>query len=249
MFPLRITLQACWYALFPFFLLLLPQAIYVKKTTLRLPEASGDNHIPFQGFSAHSAHVSHFGESTVAGVGIQKLHEGLSANICQRLHDQLSMNIHCHISGKNGICYEELNALIATHPHTTDVAIITMGVNDTTKLTPLSQWRKQIELCITQLQQQGTQHIFFTQVPPMAQFPALPAPLKYFLGLRAWQLDLELKRITQNQHRCHYVGSKLLVEKHYMAEDGYHPSAQGYAAWAEQISPQIVAKLKDNLTV
>lgn len=249
MLPLRITLQTCWYALFPFFLLLLPQAIYVKKTTLRLPEAHGENLIAFQGLTPHNVHISHFGESTVAGVGIQKYHDGLSANICQRLHNQLSMNIHCHIVGKNGICYDELNTLIAQHSHKIDVAIITMGVNDTTKLTSLSQWRKHIELCIALLQQQGVRHIFFTQVPPMAQFPALPAPLKYFLGLRAWQLDLELKRIIQNQHRCHYVGSKLLVEKHYIAEDGYHPSAQGYAAWAEQITPQIVARLKDNLTI
>ncbi|NVK37663.1 MAG: SGNH/GDSL hydrolase family protein [Gammaproteobacteria bacterium] len=247
MLPLRIALQISWYALFPVFLLLLPQAIYVKKTTLRLPEASGSSLLHFAHASENTLRVIHFGESTVAGVGIDELNQGLSFHICQQVQSQLPVNIECEILGENGIRIHELNATIAKHTGVMDIAIITMGVNDTTKLTSIKKWRKSLQTSIAHLQHKGVAHIFFMQVPPMAQFPALPAPLKYFLGLRAYQLDLELQALMNKNKCCHYVGSKLLVERHFMAKDGYHPSAQGYAAWAEQISPLIIGVLKGDL--
>src|SRR5690606_13489972 len=99
---------------------------------------------------------------------------------------------------QSGIRAAQLNELIAEEdkaaeqaPHQKALLLITLGVNDTTGLTPAHQWRRQLSRLI---QHEKTHlpaetQVIFTQVPPMQDFPALPAPLNRFLGLRAWQLD------------------------------------------------------------
>lgn len=243
----RYLLQLSWYLLTPVFLLCIPQALYVKRTAVRLPEAKGQK---TENFGSHGKHLTflHFGESTVAGVGVKTFKQGFSAQLCQTLSVGISQSspqrVKCSITGQNGIRFQALNDLIAQQNETADFAIITMGVNDTTGLTAVKYWQEEIYRSIELLNKKGITQIFFTQVPPMVQFPALPAPLKYFLGLRAHILNTELRRICKQTHDCTYVGSKLLVEKEMMAEDGYHPSEKGYHAWAEQITPQILRHLR-----
>ena len=242
----RLLLQFSWYLLTPIFILCIPQALRVKKTALRLPEAKGKQSIK-QNSHNQTLNFHHFGESTVAGVGVEQLSEGLSAQLCHSLTLALApqnTSVECNITGHNGIRFNELNAIIAKQNKPSDFTIITMGVNDTTGLTSVKSWQLSIIQSIALLQHNKTAPIFFTQVPPMAQFPALPAPLKYLLGLRAHILNTELMRLCAQHEHCHYVGSKLLVEKQLMAKDGYHPSALGYAAWAKQITPQILKILR-----
>ena len=245
---IRTLLQLSWYALSPVFLLCTPQALYIAKTTLRLPEAQG-NPIIQHGAQTNTLKFVHFGESTVAGVGVEQLQSGLSAQLCYEIQRQYSefndTGIECYITGQNGIRFTQLNQLIEQSDYVADFSIITMGVNDTTSLTSINRWKNDIRRCIAQLNRDAQKKpIFFTQVPPMAQFPALPAPIKYLLGLRAYLLNVELQRLCQQHENCHYVGSKLLVEKKMMAKDGYHPSELGYQAWAQQITPQILQHLR-----
>lgn len=242
----RVLLQLCWYVLTPIFALCIPQALHVKKTTLRLPEAKGKRIIAC-GKHKQALTFNHYGESTVAGVGVEQLNEGLSSQLCHRLSlafEPQNTSVECYITGQNGIRFNKLNSMITEQNKPSDFAIITMGVNDTTGLTSVKSWQQGILLSIALLQANHSTPIFFTQVPPMAQFPALPAPLKYLLGLRAQILNTELKRICAQHEHCHYIGSTLLVEKELMAKDGYHPSALGYAAWAKQITPQILEVLQ-----
>ena len=242
----RVLLQLCWYLITPLFLLCIPQALHIKKTALRLPEAKGDHTVTI-GANEKRLKFNHYGESTVAGVGVELLKDALSAQLCQTLTSELqaqNTRVQCHITGQNGIRFHELNSLIAQQKEPADFTIITMGVNDTTGFTSVKRWQQSILQSITLLQQNRPAPIFFTQVPPMAQFPALPAPLRYVLGFRAYLLNFELQRICAQHKHCHYIGSKLLVEKDMMAKDGYHPSALGYAAWAKQITPQILKILQ-----
>lgn len=243
----RFLLQLSWYVLTPIFLVCIPQALYVKRSALRLPEAQGKKTIR-HGQHDNALRFIHFGESTVAGVGVKHFTQGLSAQLCQTLSTALSTQqdttVECNITGQNGIRFRDLNEHIQQHTTPADFAIVTMGVNDTTGLTAVKQWQHDIHKSIELLNSKGIKQIFFTQVPPMAQFPALPAPLKYLLGLRAHILNTELQRLCRQHESCEYVGSKLMVAKEMMAEDGYHPSALGYKAWAEQITPQILEHLR-----
>jgi len=233
-----------WWVSLPLFLLLIPQAIYVKRTTLRLPEADGERaHQPQNA----QLNMLHAGESTVAGVGVQNLKQGLTAQLANQIKDHSNKEVAWHIYGVNGIKIKELNIVLeqcCPKKHY-QFAIITLGVNDTTKLTSLKNWHHQLKNLVRIVQKESEIPVIFTQVPPMAQFPALPAPLKYFLGLRSHLLDLELQRFCHHTKDVFYVGSELEVAREMMAEDGYHPSALGYENWAARLLPDITQILNE----
>jgi lysophospholipase L1-like esterase len=235
-----ILLRASWLCALPLLVLIFPQALYVKKKTIRLAEAGGSNQGVLAG-SGPNLRILHAGESTVAGVGVEKIESGLTVQIAQELNKSSQREIQWQIHGVNGIKLKELlESLKNNPPERCDIALISMGVNDTSKLTSLGNWNKCVTQAIHLLQPVTRGPIIFTQVPPMMQFPALPAPLKYFLGLRSTILDLALKKACNKHPNVYYVGSEPKVEAHFMAKDGYHPSAQGYSEWAKTIAPEIL---------
>lgn len=239
-----------WWLSLPLLILILPQAIYVKRTTLRLPEASGDR----QYSSGNSKlNIMHVGESTVAGVGVEDIQQGITVHLAKQIGEHLNQDIGWSIHGVNGIRISELNDNISQlsdgHIQNHHLFFVSLGVNDTTKFTSLNKWKHHLEALVNTIQHSEDTPIIFTQVPPMAQFPALPAPLKHLLGLRAHLLDLELQRFCEVTSNVYYVGSEIEVAKEMMAEDGYHPSALGYEKWAAKLLPTIkeVLKQKDIL--
>jgi len=234
------ALRISWLLSLPILVLIFPQALYIKKITMRLSEAAGPKNGLLSG-QEPNLRLLHVGESTVAGVGVENIETGLTVNVAKELNAKSKREIEWQIHGVNGIKLSELlNSLKNNPPKDCDIALITMGVNDTTKLTSLGKWKSQINQTIKLLKPLTQGAIIFTQVPPMIQFPALPAPLKYFLGLRSTLLDLVLKQACQKHSQVYYVSSKPKVEPDFMAEDGYHPSAQGYSEWAKSISPKIL---------
>ena len=105
------------------------------------------------------------------------------------------------------------------------------------------QFGKNIEIVHKLLTQKfGCQRIVFTALPPIHSFPALPQPLRALLGLRALLLNQVLEQCVVNWANTEvlYVpalevtGSVQGVQQSgLMAEDGFHPSAEGYQLWAQ----------------
>ena len=218
--------------LVPLLPFILTQGKRVKANTLRLPEAAGAAHGERrqEGF-----HLLHIGESTVAGVGVDNLQDGFSAALFRH-----SLQVRSwQAVGKNGWKagdFLQSPVLPARPLPANTLLIITLGVNDTTGFTSLSRWQKNLQQLVQSLT--PVQAVFFTQVPAMQQFPALPAPLSWFLGLRAQQLDLALRSLCA-ANGWHHLPSQQRVPAHWMAADGYHPNASGYDQWAQQTAATI----------
>lgn len=220
--------------LLPLLPVILVQGKSVKANTLRLPEAGGSRQKKI--LAANSLSLLHIGESTVAGVGVDDFQLGLTARLAE--HFACSWQAF----GRNGAAISDINQQIASAElQPAELVLVTMGVNDTTSLTRRNQWLTELVACINRLEMQSPVEgakakICFTQVPPMHLFPALPFPLNYFLGLRAWQLDLSLRQLCL-QKDWHHLTIDMPLEHQWMAEDGYHPNAEGYKKWAEKIAP------------
>lgn len=232
----------------PALMLCLPQAIYVKRHTIRLPEATGQRINQLN--SDASISILHIGESTVAGVGVDEIEQGLTANIANRLSSAFRQPVGWAVIAENGIKIKDLHQKLADQhyqPNAFNFSIITMGVNDTTKFTTLKTWQASIISTIELISKKTDGPIFFTQVPPLSKFPSLPAPLKYLLGFRAHILDTLLQSICWQFDHVHYIRSEVQVDKQMMAIDGYHPSQLGYENWSEQVAKGIVdARLNTN---
>ncbi len=227
------------YALYLPLLFLLPvilrQGKSVKANTLRLPEAQGVRH-DTQSMATRS--LLHVGESTVAGVGIDDIKQGLTANIARALKDDCAWQAFGH----NGATMADINHRLEYFnvECAADTILITMGVNDTTALTSVASWQQELSACACQVLAitKSPAELYFTQVPPMHLFPALPFPLNYFLGLRAWQLDNALQQVCVAEGWTHLKIDMPLKQK-WMAVDGYHPNTIGYQKWAAAVAEHL----------
>ena len=221
-------------------ILALPQARQVRRTTLRLPIANGQPQgICGASYTQKPLHLLHIGESTVAGVGVENLQEGFTCQLATQLSTQLQRPIHWQALGANGAKARDLHGKITT-PGTADIILITLGVNDVTGLTSLKKWQRDLKHLLAEVNPHGQARVFFTQVPNMARFPALPFLLARTLGLRSQMFNQALAKLSQA------TGAGLLTTQadftpELMAKDGYHPNALGYAQWAASVCRQLIS--------
>ncbi len=224
--------------------LLLPQALWVKRTALRLPDAAQ----PWQGCeqpegvsNVEPLRLLLVGESTVAGVGVASQAEALAGQLARQLAQATGRTIEWRACGRNGAraaeCRSEL--LPAVAGQSWDLVVLVLGVNDTTHLTPRWRWRTEVCALITALGASGAQ-VLVSAVPPLGQFRALPQPLRAWFGLRAGLLDADLRRLAAHSG-AGYCTLDIPFQAHYLARDGYHPSAEGYRLWAGGIVRQWLA--------
>ena len=75
------------------------------------------------------------------------------------------------------------------------------------------------------------------------RMPALPQPLRWFMGRWARQMNETLAGMLpgQSSRIMHWHPETTTTVG--MAMDGIHPSSTGYAVWAEGLSPHILASV------
>jgi lysophospholipase L1-like esterase len=217
--------------------LLLIQGIYVRRTTIRLPEAAGAR----QGESGqgHALKILILGDSAAAGVGTESQQDALSGQLAERLSGkfQLSWQLWAETGRTSRQC---LVLLEQQHSEPFDAVLVSLGVNDVTSILSRAQWLALQNLLADQLMEKfKARHVIFTSLPPMHHFPALPQPLRWVLGLRAKQFNRGLKAMLEKRPGCHLLVFDLPMQAEYIAIDGFHPSAVTYALWAGQAAELI----------
>ncbi|GAA0316318.1 hypothetical protein GCM10009129_12090 [Psychrobacter aestuarii] len=140
-------------------------------------------------------------------------------------------------------------------PQPIDVMVINVGVNDTTKNVARVQWQQHLTQIIAIAQRKfGAQALIFLGLPPMAEMPALPAPLSGFIGAKAQRLDHDLQDICAQHDGVYYLPvdfSKLATQQRIepalvFARDGFHPSSLTYQHWAGQLAEKIAELLAEH---
>lgn len=91
-----------------------------------------------------------------------------------------------------------------------DVALLSVGVNDVTAFTPVGKWlAQQTRLVVLLKSRFGVQHVLLTGLPPMHAVPALPEPLRWYLGARARLLNEGLVGLAAADEACEVVAPRL----------------------------------------
>ncbi|BFT30064.1 SGNH/GDSL hydrolase family protein [Alteromonas sp. D210916BOD_24] len=212
---------------------------------MRLPEPEGKRE--FGHLTAHERGLSVLviGDSAAAGVGAKTQENALSG----LLHSQLTanQNVKLSVNATTGFTSCDIvSVLTQLPPQHYEVVLISMGVNDVTKFTSLTRWKRNINEIVSLLTTKfSSKLIIFTALPPMHLFPALPHPLRALLGLRARLLNKLLKGcVDKLPHTTHLaipimendVSVASMQQSGFMANDGFHPSSKGYALWAQQVA-------------
>ena len=126
-----------------------------------------------------------------------------------------------------------------------DLAVLALGVNDVLRLHGPRRWSRDLRVLLRALRERTGAGVVLAPVPPMHGFPVLPQPLRAVLGARADRLDHAAARLADGLPGVAHAAlpRDALHEPDLFCSDGFHPSAAGYARWAEGMVPALVSLL------
>ena len=213
---------------------LIAQGLYVRHVTPRLPEPIGDR----SGIDGSGLPIRLLilGDSAAAGVGVSTQDEALSGQLVSALSSDF--RIYWKLVAKTGYrAIDVLNQIEMMPREDFNVIVMSVGVNDATHGTRCRKWiYLQNQLIQTLESRFHAQLILISSLPPMHLFPALPQPLRWYLGMRAKRLNDSLQDVAKQNDHCEFVSINFPPEKNYMAVDGFHPGAPAYAAWSNDLA-------------
>ena len=245
----------------------------IKRDTVRLPEPNGERHGQVQLNDAiespkdahkRTLNLMVVGDSAAAGVGSETQQEALVGNLIPVLTQQSAIQnqfdiLNWSLQATTGhTSFDILRRLyvLPAPSQPVDVMVLSVGVNDTTSKVSVDKWQQQIENIIAIAQRKfGVRELIFLSLPPMAQMPAIPAPLSNFVGAKASILDKILQQVCAAHDSVTYMATdfpRMIAEhsngtpidiKVMFASDGFHPSSLMYGYWAQQLSELIIQLL------
>ncbi|AGK49119.1 GDSL-like Lipase/Acylhydrolase family protein [Burkholderia thailandensis MSMB121] len=221
--------------------LLLAQGRRVRRVTPRLAEADG----PRSGVDGAGPplRLLVLGDSAAAGVGVPTQSDALVGQLVRALAP--FHRVEWRLLARTGATTRDLLDWLDAEPDAhVDAVVTSLGVNDVTDGVPPPRWRDTQAALVERLTTRfGAAHVILTAVPPMHRLPALPQPLRWYLGLRAGRLNAVLSRWAAGQPACEFLRVDMPLTRDAMASDGFHPGARACAAWAEQAAAAIRRRL------
>lgn len=210
--------------------ILMFQGRRVRASIQRLPEPEGDRF----GKTGDGPPISilMIGDSAAAGVGALTQSEALAGHLVDwtAARHQVRWRLHAQTGWT---VTDGLDALADLPDEPFDVAMVSLGVNDVTTETPLKRWLTQYVRIVERLRSgHGVKLVIVCAVPPMHRFPALPQPLRWYLGRRSRKLDRALYKWASQIEGARYLPFDADLRSEDFAEDGFHPSSSLYDGWA-----------------
>ncbi len=221
--------------------ILLLQGRRVRATALRLPEAAGlRSGVEGGDFAGAPLRLLVMGDSSAAGVGVPMQEQALAQPLAQQLAKRLSRPVAWQLLAQSGVDTAEVLALAddATM-QPADVLVTALGVNDVTGQCDAHRFIANYRRLLDAMRSRGGIRLFVANgLPPMHLLPALPQPLRWYLGQCAFRLDHALKGWLGTLPKARYL-SLHWGEGGDVADDGFHPGPVQYRLWAGKLAETI----------
>ncbi|MEM7344179.1 MAG: SGNH/GDSL hydrolase family protein [Chloroflexota bacterium] len=219
--------------------LLYLQGKAVRRTTPRLPEPPG----PRQGTTGSGPllRLLVLGDSAAAGVGAAHQDEALLGHLVAALSP--NFRVVWYLFAETGATTAStLQRLQQLDDGPFDVVVTSLGVNDITSGLNRRQWLKQqAQLRKTLRNTFGVTQIIASGLPPVHGFPALPQPLRWYLGAIAREFDRDLAHSVETEDDVSFLSLRFTEDTTLMASDGFHPGPGVYKEWGKRASLVITA--------
>ena len=215
---------------------LLRQAKTLRRTIPRLPEPEGVRRGTVGTGPVLRLLVT--GDSAAAGVGAANQSQALTGQLVSRLSEHFELQ--WQLSARSGLTTSQISEHLASEAITPfDVAVVSAGVNDVLSRLKPKDWLVLLGDLVAVLRRHcGVRHIVFAPLPPMHHFPALPQPLRWFIGQRAKAFNRQLAAFVRTHADCAVLDLAVDFGPELMASDGFHPSPQTYALWANAVADE-----------
>jgi len=233
------SLVAAKFALGP---VLLPQARWLRRTALRLPEAAGAR----QGTVGEGESLLRLlvvGDSSAAGVGVADQAQALALPLARFVANRLRGAVSWQLVARTGVNTAQARALIAQQDlNPADLVVTALGVNDVSSQVSATRFLRETELLWVELRRiTGARWAILSGLPPMHMLRAVPHPLRWYLGQYARWLDAAARRWAE-QHGLGYCHLQWATDPASLAKDGFHPGPALYPQWAERLADLIVQR-------
>ena len=217
--------------------LLLAQGRHVRRTVMKLPEAAG----PRAGTAGEGTDLRLLvvGDSAGAGVGAATQQEALSGRIVAQLAS--SFTVQWRVIARTGATTAgTLKHLHKIEGEPFDLAVTSLGVNDVSAGRSVRAWIDEQAALVDLLHTKfSVKHVMLSALPPVHLFPALPQPLRWYLGAQAKRFNRALAAWASPRGGCTFVTLNYPMDVTLMAEDRFHPGPRVYALWAEAVAQEI----------
>jgi lysophospholipase L1-like esterase len=221
--------------------ILLLQGRRVRRSALRLPEAAGRRAgVEGAAFEGVPLRILVVGDSSAAGVGVDLQEQALAQPLAQELANRLSRPVSWQLLAKSGIETADASVLLeADTLKPADVLVTALGVNDVTGQRSherfIGNYRRLLD---TARSRNGVTLFVANGLPPMHLLPALPQPLRWYLGQCAFRLDRALQEWVGTMPDARFLSL------HWggggdVARDGFHPGPVQYRRWAGKLAEAI----------
>ena len=213
----------------------LPQALWLKKNAVRLPEASGERQVISEGIEFCKVLI--LGDSVAAGVGVKTIEESLGGQVINQLQLQSSPEISWKVHAKSGDKLADLlSKLDAVSNEHWDLVVISIGVNDVTSFTSTHRWQQQLtELSSRLLKRSPDCKVIQLAIPDMGSFPLLKNPLSQIFSWRSKNLNRISMEFSKGHAQLTILPMDVELKAENFAEDGYHPSKRTCELIAQEI--------------
>jgi lysophospholipase L1-like esterase len=226
---------------------LLAQGKRVRRTVPTLPEPAGEREGVIG--SGPDLRLLVLGDSAAAGVGADTQEQALAGQLAVALAP--TFRLHWKLLAFTGATTRDIVRRLAQESATGfDVVVTSLGVNDVTRRLPLDRWRRQQLALIDLLRERcGAAHIVLSGLPPMHRFPALPQPLRWYVGSRARDFNRVLAEVAASRPGCEFLAlGHEMMDISAMASDGFHPGPPIYALWAREAAKRIQQQKETTMT-
>lgn len=221
--------------------LLYLQGCHARRVTPQLPEAPGDRR--GRRGTGPALRLLVTGDSAAAGVGAPHQDEALAGRLASELSTRFAVEweLQAETGATTSSTLEKLRRLDSANY---DLAVTSLGVNDVTGNFGQRRWLSlQRELRWLLREKFSVRLMLISGLPPMGHFPALPQPLRWYLGRRADDFDLALRQDLEAEGDSLFVDLRCGMDLRAMAADGFHPGPPVYAEWARRAAGLALQRL------
>ena len=245
----------------PLLPLLLLQGRRVRRMVPTIPEPTG----PRAGTVGHPDHPAPLrllvlGDSAALGLGAATQDEALLGQLVRTLVSAGAPHtaIRYQLIARSGATTAGTRRHLATRswgPHdAADVVVTSLGLNDVTAGRDRGDILADLDAIVELLgTHTGARRVLLSALPPIGRFPALPQPLRGYLGRQAAAADRAIAHWAAS--RAPAAGAPTvehlplpfdthpalagLTMVEVMASDGFHPGPRIYQAWGEAVAARV----------
>lgn len=240
----------------PAFPIMYLQSKQIRGTIPKLPEAVEPFGIVEKPGSDEFVLVT-LGESTVAGVGVQRHADGFTGTLARELSSKLGKTVKWSVYAKSGYNANKVRKEIlpSVREEKVDLIVVGLGGNDAFEFTPPFLWKKHLTELIRGIRTKFPQSpIAFTNMPPVREFPAFSSLMHSAIGSQVDYLGLTLDQMTKDFDKVYFDTTPLdfrdwieennldLSPKDFFS-DGVHPSVLTYQKWAENYAEFVLSNI------